>query len=308
MSKKFKFLVIILFLTLLLSGCGIPQRQALSSQNRTEIKSNQTLLNTTQNGIRVQPNNWFNSKSEDPYNPMDSGSIVRTQTGYVQPSIVGMLIVGGVEKYETSKSKKSLNSIRTQLDNYDYLNNFKSDLNKNLSSLKWLKLEKIKTQYNIKDSARELVDSAKQNTILFVGTTYALNSTFERLEVSAYVKLEEKQKNGMKPKTLYSNNFYYIYRLEPDNNSSAQNISVWTQNNDLLLRKKLSEASSMLSKLIASDISNPNPLFSGANDQVVSVRTVYGPTIDGVFLKKENGYTILSLKSDGSIYVVNSLK
>ncbi|HLB56536.1 MAG TPA: hypothetical protein VJK30_04325 [Coxiellaceae bacterium] len=296
---------IILFpVLLLLAACAIePQRQALSTQNKKKIHSTQAVLNTTQKGIRLEQNDMFTSNRPDPYDPMDSGPIV-TSSSPVAIDLTSDVILSSIQNHDISGSKKEITPVRNALGNFNYINYFRSDLQENLSTLSWLKLAQIKTKYNIKQGERKVVDATKENSTLFVGTTYALNSTFERLEVIAYVKLDEKSKNGKSLNTLYKNNFYYIYRLT--SNNKKENKLVWVQNNASLLKSKLRDASSMLSKQIADDINNSN-LSSGIAQEKVSIVTISGIKDSANVIAKKNNYYILSLTNGEAIYIVNRL-
>ncbi|MCX7124865.1 MAG: hypothetical protein NTU49_03755 [Gammaproteobacteria bacterium] len=293
----------------LMTGCAIPQRHALSLKGRQEIKSNKTILNTTQKGIRLQ-DNAFNPNVISPINPSDSGYIVKKTPGIddSSTSVVTYFIDSAIRKHEVNKAKTAIVPVRNALHNFDYVNQFKADLQKNLSALPWLKLTKISTQYNIKHDEKKIVDGSKENTTLFIGTTYALNSNFNRLEVAAYVKLDEKQKNKKTPKTLYKNNFFYIYRVVPSKNTTKENIATRNKNNAVFLKEKLCDASTMLSNLIATDMSNPNSLSGVANGKIVTVNSFnYNAKDKAIVIEKRNDYYILSLIKDGSIYVVNLL-
>lgn len=301
--KNFIKCIILFPVLLLLAACAIePQRQALSLQNKQDIRSNKTLLNTTQNGIRLEENYMFSSNRPDPYDLMDGGYIVRKSSPAFSDAILDAYINTEIQKHDINESKIAIAPVRNALGNFNYINYFKSDLQKNLSSLPWLKLQSIKVQYNIKRSEQEIVNTAKANTTLLVGTTYALNSTFERLEVVAYVKLDAKSKNGKAPNALYNNIFYYIYYLQ--SNNKKINMPIWIQNNASFLKSKLRDASAMLSNAITTDINNPNGL---SGSPIVDVRTIYGIKDKAKVISKKDGYYVLSLINGGAIYIVNQL-
>lgn len=309
MMYKFIKFATISALFLLLAACSIaPQRQALSLQSRQEIKSTKILLNTTQQRIRIQQNNWFSSEKPDPYNLMDSGAIVRQNASAVSPYPLSDIVVDAEEDHKTNESKNTIAFISKKLGGFNYIAYFKNDLSKKLFTKPWLKAKKTEVQYNIKESKNEIVNNSKEDTTLFIGTTYALNSTFERLEVAAYIKLYKKQRNQNSPKLLYKNNFFYIYYLPIKNNSTIENEAAWTQNNAYLLSSKLRDASLMLSKEITDDISNPAILSFGANKKISVVRSINGFKKDAYIVSEKNKYHVLFLKNSGEIYIVNSLK
>src|SRR3990167_9555780 len=239
MRFKRPFLAINLILVGALSGCVNINRQPLAVQNRQEIQGNQTIVNTTQKNIVAQGNYMCQSAS--------TGYIVKKYFTTSEPGLLEEMVA----EHETSVNDKSnqaaIAPVRTQLGNFNYMNYFTADLKKNLSNLSWLKLSNITTQYNIKADEQTIVNAAQENTTLFVGTTYLLNPNFENLVVTAQVKLDKKQKNKS-IKTLYQNNFYYIYRLPVSKNKSNENLAIWTKNNALFLKEKLGDASAMLSK------------------------------------------------------------
>lgn len=293
----------------LLAACGnIPQREALSVQNRQEIHSTKILLNTTQQRIRIQQNNWFSSEKPDPYNLMDSGAIVRQNPAAINPNPLSDIVVDATEDHETNEAKKKIAFICKKLGNFNYITYFKNDLSKKLLTQPWLKTKKMQVQYNIKGTEKEIVNASKENATLFIGTTYALNSTFERLEVAAYIKLYKKQRNQNSPKLLYKNNFFYIYYLPIKNNSAVKNKTAWTENHASLLNSKLRDASLLLSDEIANDIANPNIFSSDPDRKISTIRSLNGFEKDAYIISEKNKYHVFSLKNSGEIYITNSLR
>lgn len=270
MIKKYKILLTIGMLAPFLSGC-VAQRQPITIQQRQQIQSNKTILNTTQTGIRLEENNVFNSNLPAGSDPMDSGYMVH-KNDVDDPGVLEMVISDDIQDHEISNDKKIISPVRKKLGNFSFISCFQNDLNKNLKALPWLGLKKVTVQYNIKEGEKKIVTTSKENTVLFVGTTYALNSTFERLEVMAYVKLDQRlvQKNDIKK--IYYNVFSYTYRL-PNSNTKKTNRILWTQDHAALLKNQLRTASAILSKAIASDMNNPNAASSNTNNIVVQANT-----------------------------------
>lgn len=302
--KYFKIIVLIPCL-LMLSACAVPpERQALSLQDRNQILSNKTIVNTTQRNVRLQANDFINSEYFDPDNPMDSGAIVKANIRPFGPDLITGIIITAMENNTDRALKKAVAPIQNALSNFDYLQDFKNNLEKNLSTLSWLHLSQIKIKHTIGESEKKLVRISKQNTVLFVGTTYALNSTFERLMVSVYVKLDLKLRNGQF-KTLYQNDFNYIYRLN-HSNSTLKNKLIWTHDHASFLISKLQDASVLLSHEIVNDLNNPNQLISNVRS-ITHVRTISGHVFKAQIVKQKNGYYFLSLVNGGVIYIVNML-
>lgn len=304
MKTFFKFILVSPILLLLAACANEPKRQALSIQNQKAIHSSQAILNTAQNGIQVEQN-WMSPNRPDPYAPEDSGYIVEHNTGVPAPDLVSALVISGIEDHAENKSVIAVSPIRNALNNFNYIDYFKDDLNKKLSTLSWLKLKNMKVEYGINRTERQIVNTANDNAILFIGTTYYLNSNFERLEVAAYVKLDGKLNNGRSPVALYKNDFHYVYRLA--SNNAKENRLVWMQNNSALLKAKLRDASKLLSEKIVEDINNPNAFDANKNATVVSVITVDGAKENAHVIATENNNYILSLTHSGVIYVVNRL-
>lgn len=296
---------------LVLTACvPTPQRQALSVQDRTSIKSNRVLLNTTQREIVIHQNNMFSSDISDPYEPMDSGPIVVHHATYpIGGGLMGALMVEGVKYHDAGKALKSVGPVQSAMGNFDYIQCFKNQLSQKLQSLPWLNIKTQDLQYNISDTEEKIVNASKENTVLFVGTTYALNSTFKRLEVSTYVQLDQKQSGGNGPKVLYTNNFYYIYRLANPTDKDT-NQKFWTDNNGLMLKSKLTDAASLISGMIVDDMKNPGIDPYAQITQTVTFHTVDGYKVKAKLVGNKKGYSILSLNSheDGMnyMYAVNS--
>lgn|SRR3990167_5662099 len=301
--KQFIKCIFILPILLLLAACTMgPQRMAISKQNQKTIHDSKVVLNTTQKGIRMQPDNWFSSDKPNPYDLMDSGYIVRSNSDMGAPDLLTAVIDIGIQDHISNKMKAGISSERRELSNFDYINIFKDDLNQKLSALSWLKLHKMEVKYDIKRSASKIVNESNTSSTLFIGTTYALNSTFERLEVATYVKLFKKQKNNKSPLALYKNNFYFIYYL-PEKNEAKENEIIWEKNNGKLLKKKLIDASSILSSAIAKDLNNSNIIHQGANKNNVTIKTIDGTKEKANIIGRIGDYYILSLVSGGAIYI-----
>lgn len=303
--------VFILPILLVLTACvPMPQRQALTVQDRSSIKSNRVLLNTTQREIVVHQNNIFSSDVSDPYEPMDSGPIVVHHATYAAGGgLMGALMVEGMKYHDAGKALKAIGPVQSALGNFDYIQCFKNQLSKKLSDLSWLKIKTQDLQYNIGDTEEKIVNASKENTVLFVGTTYALNSTFKRLEVATYVQLDQKQPGENGPKVLYTNNFYYIYRLSNPTDKET-NQKFWTDNNGSMLKAKLTDAASLISGMIIEDMKNPGIDAYPQIMKTVTFHTIDGAKIKAKLLGNKNGYSILSLKSNegmnGYMYAVNS--
>ena len=70
------------------------------------------------------------------------------------------------------------------------------------------------------------------NNVLFVGTTYALNSHMNQLEVTAYVQSSLKAASKASP--IYKNRFTYIYSIGNSSDIVA-NQAIWKANGAALL-------------------------------------------------------------------------
>ncbi len=309
--KNFIKIAVFLPVFLVLVACvPTPQRQALSIQDKSSIKSNRVLLNTTQREIVMHQNLWLDSDLSDMYEPMDSGPIVtHTETVAAGGGLLGDLMVEGIKHHDAGNAVKLMDPAQSALGDFDYVKCFRNQLTQKMTDLPWLKVKAQDLQYNISDSEDKIVNSAKENTVLFVGTTYALNSTFKRLEVATYVKLDQKQAAGNPPKVLYTNNFYFIY-LIPNPTDKATNEKFWTSNNGVMLRSKLTDAASLLSSMIVDDIKNPNLDPYAQIPKTVTFHAIDGDRVKAKLVGNKNGYYILSLNTSGNMngymYAVNS--
>lgn len=308
-------MALLTILTVLIAGCAVPQRQPLSLHDRNQIKSSKLILNTAQREIAMQHTNWFSDDLPDPYQPMDSGAIVQRNSGAQSPNgLLNQLIIAGIEHHGATTAQKKLTPIRQALGSFDYIRYFKQQISKNVASIPWLKARKEILKYNIYDNELALATSSKQKTVMFIGTTYALNSSFNRLEVVAYVKLDQNtttsdsNKAQKKFQTLYKNNFYYVYRLHRHENSERSNIAEWTKNHAGLLKAKLKNAANTLGYMIALDIKNPsNSPYT--TKPTIRIRTLYTRSTPGYLVTKKSGIYIVSLTTggfqNGFMYAIN---
>lgn len=305
MIKNYTKLFLVSFSLLLLASCATtPTRHSLNNQDKVSIKSSRILLNTTQREIVMQHNNWFHSDLADPYAPMDSGAIVK-HNAPVNPNngLIGALIVSGIQHSQAGSAIKSMAPVRMTLENFDFIAYFNSELHNHVAQLSWLKVKKQEIKYNVQGSELDNVVAANENTTLFIGTTYAFNSVFRQLEVATYVKLIEKPVGNQTPRTLYTNNFFFVNRLSEPNTNANENKARWLANNGAMLKTKLRDAASLLSKMIVMDIDNKS--YTPANDQLITIRTVEGAKMQGKLIKRLNGYYLILL-SNKTLYAINS--
>ncbi len=294
------FKYILFFAIFLLTSCAtIPPRHALNDDDKRNIHSNNILLNSNQHEIVMRHNNWFDSDLPDPHLPMPSGPIV-PQAGITSfPPTV--LIVKGIQSHLGSIA---ISPIRSTIKDFDFLKTFNVEIQNTVAKLPWLKVKKQVIKYDLKSKESEIVADANENTTLFIGTTYALNSNFKKLEVAAYVKLAEKSNNNREPHTLYTNNMYFIYRLPEPNKNTKENKKYWINNNGEQLKEKLHDAASLLANMIKVDIGNSHSNIYQSNNKLIAFRNINGSKTEGHLIKQQNGYYIIS-SNDNEIYVVN---
>lgn len=302
---NYKFLLIF-FAGLFLTACAAnttPIRQVLNNHDKVNIKSNRILLNSTQREIVMQHNNWFNSDLEDPYAPMDSGPILHHNDASVPPGLLNALVIAGIQHHQARSALTSMASVRNVLEDFDFLNYFNGELRKSVTKVPWLNVQKQEIKYNLKGTESDIVAASDENTTLFIGTTYALNSVFRQLEIIAYVKLVQKPVDNQKPRTLYANNFLFINRLPEYYKNASENKERWIKNNGAMLKTKLRDAASLLSNMIAMDIGNSN-IEAYTPNRLITFR-LNGINTKGSLIKKQNGYYIIVLSSK-VVVAVNS--
>ena len=297
--------ILIIFTALCLNACStISARQALNNQDKMNIQSNRILLNSTQREIVMKHNNWFNSNLPDPYAPMDGGAIVHRNHADRPLNLMSDLLVTGIQYNQASTTLSSMASVRIILEDFNFLDYFNTELHNTVAKLPWLKVQKQEIKYNLNGTESDIVAASNDNTTLFIGTTYALSSTFRQLEVVAYVKLVQKSIGNQEPRTLYANNFVFINRLPEPNKVANENKEYWVKNNGAMLKAKLRDAASLLSSMIAMDIGNTN-VEAYATNTPITLRYLLGVKTKGNLIKQQNGYYIIVLNNK-EVYAVNS--
>ncbi|CAN5363264.1 hypothetical protein BH10PSE19_BH10PSE19_20620 [soil metagenome] len=308
MIKHYAKIFLVMFFVLILNACTTTSRQALNNQDKTNIKSTRILLNTAQREIIIQHNNWFNSDLPDPYAPLDGGAIVHTSNYNYNPAagVLGNVLVSAVQSAQNHTTLRSMDPIRNTLQDFNFISYFNTELKSNVAQLSWLKVNRQEIKYNLKGNEADNIALSDENTTLFIGTTYSLNSTFRKLEVVAYVKLVEKPIGKQNPRTLYANNFFFVNRLPQPNGNSKYNKAQWLKNNGLMLKTNLRDAASLLSSMIAINIGNINSVSSAPeNTQLITIRPFNGVQMKGKLIKRQNDYYIIAF-NDGTIGAVNS--
>ncbi len=240
-----------------LSGCAISPRKPMTMQARQRIHSNKILINSAQKSINILITSWASSNFASPYSREYSGAIMRPNTSEAPGGLLQDLIASGLTSHDDTKASKMAQPVRKALGHYKYLNDLEKAIQQKVATIPWLKVKKVATQYAIKKSEKDVINAAKENTTLLIGTTYRLSEQFNRLEVATWVQLDEKQPKNQTPSVLYSNQFNYYYFLESASSNHATNKARWVQDHAAFLKKQLSRAASATANMVAMDLQNP---------------------------------------------------
>lgn len=305
MQKHYKIYVIFTAILFLNACSTISPRLPFNKQNRNSIHSTRVMLNSTQREIVMEHNNWFDSEVPDPYAPMDSGPIVHHNIGLQPQDLIGTLIDVSVKNYHANYALSSMAPLRNNLEDYDFLNSFSLKFQKNVTKLPWVKVQKFELKYNLEGTEPEIVNNQKESSILFIGITYSLNSNFKRLKVIAYVKFVQKAIGKDEPRTLYANNFAFIYRLTYPKTKNNYYQKYWVMNNSAMLKTKLGDAATLLSDVIVMDMDDSTVETYSPNKKIVKFFDLDGGRTKGNLIKKKNDYFIIVEKSK-QIYIVNA--
>lgn len=290
--------------SILLSSCTNIQQPRLTKDNMKSIKSTRLVLNTNQTEIMVRRNNLFNSDLPDPYSPMDNGAILTHHDGTpLTTNLLTMLIIDGTKSMQDYSNKKSISSEKKNLTEINYMSNLNANLKADLSKLHWLNLGGQEIKYNLKSDERSYLAKSKEENILFVGTTYALNSGFKQIEVAAYVELAQKTANNKDPRVLYGNNFHFEYRLPNSMKDKNTKKDFWLANNSENVTKKLKDASSLISSMIAMDMSTEN--LKRDNNEIITFYNVDGGKEKGRLIARKNDYYLVALDNN-ELYAFNA--
>lgn len=238
------------------------------------------------------------------------------QTGYADgvgsAGLIGAAIadtvIAGINSHRHLDNAQAAAKIRAGLGNFNFIQNFKWRLADRLREIPWLNLQKTVLEYNLTGSPAGIVNQISKNCTLFAGTTYSLNDDFQQLEVGVYLKLYKKAMGNKKPKLLYANNFFYLYRLKGADNNQQQALAKWSANHAAFLKQKLNDAMILLPQVIARDIeiSGVNTL-PALNEHMVY--TINNEQVPAVITAKRDGYWVAVInaknKGFGTVYVVN---
>lgn len=312
MIKNYTNFLFAFFSVFLLVSCiATKEMPVLSKEEKSKIQSTRILLNTTQREIVMQHNNWLNSELPHPDAPMDSGAIVKQHppiTRNNNQNIIVDLIVLGISHVRSKNALHSIAPIRETLEDFNFIAYFNKQLRHHVAKLPWLKVKKLEIKYNLLEPEADIVASANEDNTLFIGTTYALNSVFEKLEVIAYVKLWRKPTADQKEHLLYENNFNFIYRLPDAKKNNTENKKRWIKDNGALLKEKLRDAATLLSEMIAMDIDNTSLVNRFASNKLIVFRNKYGISSKGRLIKRKDNYFIIGHNSllHQELYAVSS--
>ena len=292
-----------------LTGCTPYQRIPYTPAAKQQIKSTHMLVNGVQNKLIIHNNNKFHQHSPSPYAPMPEGAIVATPApAALNGSLASIIVVAVAENHDSKNSNKHVDPILRKNLGFNYTNYFKGVLQSRLSKISWLKLNSAEVRNSVTDNKKELLNQTDSNNLLLVGTTYALNSHMNQLEVTAYLESELRQPNG-NPVVNYQNIFTYIYSMG-GGDYTLGNEANWLHNNDTLLKSQLRKSAHVLSNLIAHDIRLDKANVAPANAKTVRIYTTHtGGSLEGakvaakIIARHGNRYTLLL--PSGEIYSVN---
>jgi hypothetical protein len=313
---KTVMMLAVLFGLLQLTGCAGYQRTPLTQASRDQITQTHVMVNGIQHHLIIHNNNLLNSHISSGYAPMPEGAIVSysntdpgsiypngTQGGLIQAIGDDIALAIGAH-HDQENNKKDLQPILLAQGKDHVLLNFKHDLMAHLTKIHWLKAKSGQISYNLAQYPKRL-KAGTANNVLFIGTTYALNSHMNQLEVTAYVHSLLHSKG--KANAAYDNKFTYIHSIG-DSADKAANQAVWMKNHAQLLRAKLKQAASVLSALIAYDIRHPGAVTAPVGAMQVTLRGTHDD-FDGrkttvpVLSHQHGRYTVLM--PDGEMYNVN---
>lgn len=300
--------VLLALLPFLLAGCTT-FRQPMTMASRTKVHSDQAVLNTNQREIKPDLNIQ---------QPLTSATVPASMPNQYNPAVgaaggligsfIGQLIVTGINHHRIKVAEKDIKPIRNELIDYHFMRKLSHQVKSQLRQIHWLKLKKTTYKFGIsKDLKSYLINNAKQNTTLFVGATYALNSDFNALFVKAVVELDKQDRQNDKGyKVLYKNRFTYLLRLPKQDHNRRTSTADWVKAHGSKLKRALNQASREIAKMIAMDINNPQKKAyeSMTNAQVIRFSDEFGDRLSGRLMKKTaNGYIVRI--SDGSLYAFN---
>ncbi len=283
--KITKYLVGLALLSiLLLTGCVRTVRQPLSVASRKQIKSDQAVLDTDQREINPTYN-------PEPY----------------YGSVLANLVKVVINHYANKKVNKAITPIRSTLTNYDFSKMLYAQLNRKLTKVKWLKLNRTHMDYHLQGKQiNKIIRSAKQNTTLLIYLSYDLTPSFQAFVAEADVSLYKKDKTAKKGfKTIYSNQFYYINTLPKKDHHLKQDAKIWTANDGRLIKSALNEAAASLANMLIKDIQNPNSKLyqSIAKKPIKFSKNNLGYQHGKVIAKRADRYLIRA--NTGAMYNVN---
>lgn len=293
--------------SIFLVGCTPTYRIPVSVANRQKIKSDDIVVNTTQHHIdpsigdnAAYPSPVFVPEAEN-MNPVAAG------TGGLAGGIIAGLIITGIDDHELKVANKEITPIQNNLKQFHYMKLFEKSVTASLKQVKWLNIQNATLKYNMKDSEKKLLlNGKKYKTIMFIGTQYDFDKSFNALVVRASVELDRKSKSSDSKIVLFQNHYEYYFSINPKMNNPNMAIKVWDKNNDALLKSNLKKSAELISKMIALDIDIAQAnLYKKIQKSEMHFDAPSDPKITGKIVKKIGSYIIVRAPDD-SLYAFYS--
>ena len=178
------------------------------------------------------------------------------------PGIVGLFVGAGISLAITNNEDirvyKATDPLRKNLADYHFNDLMNQHLTKELSSIKWLRLNKKQVMDELSYTQKRILTNNRNkigDVLIYVDLSYKLSKlSLDTMVITTEVDIYKKE--NPKAVLIYHNMFRYIDRLEPQK-TMQDYIRTWSENHAARARQCMNSAIQLLSKAIVKDILDP---------------------------------------------------
>lgn len=242
--KLGKKAILPVLVSLCLTACIRITRLPLDVEQRKTINQSNEILSSSQKELQVedlQPKFYYPAA----------------------PGIVGLFVGAGISLAITNNEDirvyKATDPLRKILADYHFNDLMNQHFTKELSSIKWLRLNKKQVMDDeLSDTQKRILTNNREkigDVMIYVDLSYKLSKlTLDTMVITADVDIYKKE--NPKAVLIYYNKFRYIDRLEPQK-TMQDYVRTWSENHAARARQSMNSAIQLLSKAIVKDILDP---------------------------------------------------
>ena len=232
-----------------LGGCETPAHISLNKPIADTSHTSHLAILSTQSEIHAK---------------VEKSNVAQATGGGLIPALIDVAI----ESSRSKDAEASIEPLRDVLLDYDFGQALESSLTPHLSSISWLKVQKVDIVYeNKEEPIKNLLIQEQTEFLMIIDPSYSVASDFSALVVEATLTLysnphqgkDEVEKNSVSPEdTLsYKNMVSYRYALPSPATDPEVAIAEWSKDQGALIKKALQKGVENISWQLIEGLKRP---------------------------------------------------